>query len=88
MSRVDVFVLAVLSRKNKLSLSNIVRKVADINLNKPPSRIGIYKRLNVLIGQKLISFEWKQGEKIYIISEEGLETITEFINQLNGAQSA
>jgi DNA-binding PadR family transcriptional regulator len=62
--------------------------VVKINLNKPPSRIGIYKRLNVLIGQELVNFEWKQGEKIYIISEKGLETITEFINQLNGAQSA
>jgi DNA-binding PadR family transcriptional regulator len=88
MSRVDVFVLAVLFRKNKLSLSNIVEKIAEINLTKPPSRIGMYKRLQILKEQKLVDFEWKQGEKIYIITEKGLETISEFINQLNGAQSA
>jgi DNA-binding PadR family transcriptional regulator len=87
MSRVDVFVLAVLSRQNKLSLSNIVEKVTEINLIKPPSRIGIYKRLHVLKDQSLVNFEWRQGEKIYTISEEGLRVITEFINQLNGAQS-
>ncbi|MEG4453830.1 hypothetical protein [Microcoleus sp. N9_A1] len=84
MSRVDVFVLAVLSRKNRLSLSRIVEEVRGINLNKPPSRIGIYKRLNVLRTQNLVGFEWKQGEKIYIISEEGREKISEFINQLIG----
>ncbi|MEG4501587.1 helix-turn-helix transcriptional regulator [Microcoleus sp. F10-C6] len=88
MSRVDVFVLAVLSRQNKLSLSNIVEKVAEINLIKPPSRIGIYKRLHVLKDQALVNFEWKQGEKIYTISEKGLQVITEFIDQLTGAQSA
>ncbi|MEG5044611.1 hypothetical protein [Microcoleus sp. B4-C1] len=87
MSRVDVFVLAVLSRENKLSLSNIVKKIGEINLNKPPSRIGIYKRLNVLKEQNLVSFEWKQGKKNYIVSEKGLEIITEFINQLTGVQS-
>ncbi|MEG4172426.1 MULTISPECIES: hypothetical protein [unclassified Microcoleus] len=87
MSKVDIFVLAVLCHESKLSLSNIVKKIGEINLTKPPSRIGIYKRLNVLREQSLVSFEWKQGEKIYIISQKGLETITEFINQLNGAQS-
>ncbi|MEG4326718.1 hypothetical protein QUB37_26945 [Microcoleus sp. AT3-A2] len=84
MRRVDVFVLAVLSRKNRLSLSSIVEEVRGINLSKPPSRIGIYKRLNVLGTQNLVGFEWKQGEKIYIISEEGREKISEFINQLIG----
>lgn len=88
MSRVDVFVLAVLSRKDKLSLSRIVEEISEINLAKPPSRIGIYKRLNVLKNQNLVNFEWKQGEKIYRISQTGLMTITEFISQLNGAQSA
>ncbi|MEG4037553.1 hypothetical protein QUA03_27490 [Microcoleus sp. S36b_A4] len=87
MSRVDVFVLAVLSRKNKLSLSQIVEEVRKINLAKPPSRIGIYKRLNVLGTQNLVGFEWKQGEKIYIISEEGREIISEFINQLMGVSA-
>ncbi|MEG4198580.1 hypothetical protein [Microcoleus sp. Pol12A5] len=85
MSRVDAFVLAVLSRKNKLSLSQIVEEVREINLTKPPSRIGIYKRLNNVLGnQNLVKFEWKQGEKVYIISEEGREVISEFINQLIG----
>lgn len=88
MSRIDIFVLAVLSDQNKLSLSSIVKKVAEINLIKPPSRIAIYKRLHVLKDQDLINFEWRQGEKIYTISEEGLKNIKEFINQLNGAQSA
>lgn len=88
MSRVDMFVLAVLSRKYKLSLSDIVREIGEINLTKPPSRIGIYKRLHVLKDQNLVDFDWKQGEKIYIISEKGLQIITEFIKQLNGAQSA
>jgi DNA-binding PadR family transcriptional regulator len=88
MSKVDVFVLAILSKENKLSLSSIVKKIAEINLIKPPSRIGIYKRLHVLKDQSLVNFEWRQGEKIYTISEEGLKNIKEFINQLNGAQSA
>jgi len=84
MSRVDVFVLAVLCKKNRISLSNIVEEIRKINLSKPPSRIGIYKRLNVLNSQKLVTFEWKQAEKIYIISEEGCKVINEFINQLVG----
>jgi DNA-binding PadR family transcriptional regulator len=89
MSRVDVFVLAVLSQTNKqLSLSSIVRKIGDINLAKPPSRIGIYKRLHVLQNKQLVNSEWKEGEKTYAISHKGMAAITEFINQLNGVRSA
>ncbi|MEG4969677.1 hypothetical protein QUB17_33805 [Microcoleus sp. B5-C4] len=84
MSRVDMFVLAVLSRKNYLSLSSVVKEVREMNLSKPPSKIGIYKRLNVLKNQNLVSFEWNQGKKIYFISEKGCEIINEFINQLIG----
>ncbi len=77
----------MLSDKN-LSLREIVQKFQQLKIQKPPSRIAIYKRPTALVIKKLINFEWNEGMKFYKISEEGLKDISEFANQFKGAESA
>jgi DNA-binding PadR family transcriptional regulator len=85
--RVDIFLLRVLMLSDKnLSLREIVQKIQQLKIKKPPSRIAIYKRLTALAIKKLIDFEWNEGMKFYKISEEGLEDISEFANQFKGAE--
>jgi len=48
MSRVDIFILAIMSSKNKLPLSKIVEKVQVAEISQVPSKLAIYKRLHVL----------------------------------------
>ena len=88
MSRVDIFLLAIMASQKELSLAKITQKVAEANINKPPSRLAIYKRLQVLSHRKLINVFWQKKEKFYKISIEGKSAITEFKNQLNRAESA
>jgi DNA-binding PadR family transcriptional regulator len=82
MSTIDIYLLAILSCKNRLSLSTLVGKIQLINTRKSPSRITIYKRLHTLKGDKLVNTFWKEGKKIYEISPEGMLFIKEFKNQL------
>ena len=70
----------------KLCLKEIVEKVRGMNTRKPPSRTAIYKRLASLNTKDLINFEWSEGIKLYKISEKGIEDISEFTNQLFGAE--
>jgi DNA-binding PadR family transcriptional regulator len=87
--RVDIFLLRVLMFSNKnLSLREIVQRIQQLKIEKPPSRIAIYKRLTALVTKELIDFEWNEGMKFYKISEEGLKDISEFANQFKGAESA
>jgi DNA-binding PadR family transcriptional regulator len=87
--RVDIFLLRVLMFSNKnLSLREIVQKIQQLKIKKPPSRIAIYKGLTALVTKQLIDFEWNEGMKFYKISEEGLKDISEFANQFKGAESA
>lgn len=86
--RVDIFLLRMLMFSNKnLCLREIVQKIQQLKIEKPPSRIAIYKRLTALVIKKLIDFEWKEGMKFYKISEEGLKDISEFANLFKGAES-
>lgn len=86
--RVDIFVLRVLMLSNKdLYLREIVQEIQHLELNKPPSRIAIYKRLTALAIKQLVKFEWNEGMKLYKISEEGMRDISQLTNQLIGAES-
>ena len=85
--RVDIFLLRILmTSKKKLCLKEIVEKIRKINAKKPPSRTAIYKRLAKLNTKNLINFEWNGGIKFYKLSEQGIEDISEFTNQLLGAE--
>ncbi len=88
MSRVDIFLLAVMKSENKLSLAKIVQKIRIANINKSPSRIGVYQRLNILKSRELVNVSWTEQEKFYQISPKGISAIAEFKNQLERAQSA
>jgi len=70
----------------KLCLKEIVEKIRGMNTRKLPSRTAIYKRLASLNTKDLIDFEWSEGIKLYKISEKGVEDISEFTNQLFGAE--
>jgi DNA-binding PadR family transcriptional regulator len=85
--RVDIFLLRILMISDKkLCLKEIVEKIRKINTKKPPSRTAIYKRLARLNTKDLINFEWSEGIKLYKISTKGIEDISEFTNQLLGAE--
>jgi len=85
--KVDIFLLRILMLSDKkLCLKEIVEKVRGMNTRKPPSRTAIYKRLASLNTKDLINFEWSEGIKLYKISEKGIEDISEFTNQLFGAE--
>jgi DNA-binding PadR family transcriptional regulator len=81
MSRIDCLVLASLKTKS-LSLTGITSKIATINVEKPPTRIGIHARLKKLNEQGLIVFNWEEGQKIYTITTKGNVIFKRFINQL------
>jgi DNA-binding PadR family transcriptional regulator len=85
--RVDIFLLRILMLSDKkLCLKEIVEKIRGMNTRKLPSRTAIYKRLASLNTKDLIDFEWSKGIKLYKISEKGVEDISEFTNQLFGAE--
>jgi DNA-binding PadR family transcriptional regulator len=85
--KVDIFLLRILMLSDKkLCLKEIVEKIRGMNTRKPPSRTAIYKRLASLNTKDLINFEWSEGIKLYKISEKGIEDISEFTNQLFGAE--
>jgi len=85
--RVDIFLLRILMLSyKKLCLKEIVEKIRVMNTRKLPSRTAIYKRLASLNTKDLIDFEWSKGIKLYKISEKGVEDISEFTNQLFGAE--
>jgi len=81
MSRIDCLVLASLKRET-LSLTGITNKIATINVEKPPTRIGIHARLKKLNERGLIVFSWQEGQKIYTITTKGNVIFKRFINQL------
>jgi hypothetical protein len=47
-----MFLLAVMSSPNRLSLAKIVRQVRLADINKASYRIGVYQKLNVLKNHK------------------------------------
>ena len=69
-------------RKKSLSLTGITNKIASNNIEKLPTRIGIHARLKKLNNQGFVIFSWKEGQKIYTITNKGLLEIKGFINQL------
>lgn len=88
MSRVDIFLLEIMSGKKELPFSKIVKKVEIAEISHVPSRLAIYKRLHVLKKQEYINTSWgEKGEKLYQISTAGISVITEFKNQLTRAES-
>jgi DNA-binding PadR family transcriptional regulator len=82
--RVDIFVLRVLMLSEKdLCLREIVQKLQQLNLEKPPGKTAIYKRLNTMAVRKLVQFSFTEERiKLYRISEQGLNEISELINYL------
>lgn len=81
MSRIDCLVLASL-KTEPLSLTGITNKIATINVEKPPTRIGIHARLKKLNKEGSIVFSWEEGQKIYTITTKGNVIFKRFINQL------
>jgi DNA-binding PadR family transcriptional regulator len=81
MSRIDYLVLASL-KKESLSLTEINKKICMMNVEKPPTRIGIHARLKKLHEQNLIIFTWEEGQKFYTITTKGNISFKRFINQL------
>jgi DNA-binding PadR family transcriptional regulator len=81
MIRIDCLILASL-KKETLSLTGITNKIATINLEKPPTRIGIHARLKKLNEEGSILFSWEEGKKIYTITTKGNVVLKRFINQL------
>jgi DNA-binding PadR family transcriptional regulator len=81
MSRIDCLVLASLEKKS-LSLTGITNKIAANNIEKLPTRIGIHARLKKLNNEGFVIFSWREGQKIYTITNEGILEIKQFINQL------
>ncbi|HAT77548.1 MAG TPA: hypothetical protein DCS19_12160 [Flavobacterium sp.] len=84
MSKIDIFLLATLFGKNRLSLSTIVQRIQFMKITQPPSRITIYQRLHTLKGNELVNISWEEGKKLYEISPQGMLVITEFKEQLSG----
>jgi len=82
MNKLDIFLLTILSHNDRLCLREIAITIDQINLDKPPSRSGLYKRLEVLKIQEIIEIEWKVGKKQYLISTQGLIKIKKLTNQL------
>jgi hypothetical protein len=82
MNKIDIFLLTILSHNDRLCLKKIAITIDKINLDKPPSRSGLYKRLEVLKTQEMIEIEWKLGKKQYLISTQGLRRIKKLTNQL------
>jgi DNA-binding PadR family transcriptional regulator len=85
--RVDIFVLRVLMLSNRdLCLREIVQQMQSLELEKPPARTAIYKRLNAMAVKHLVDFRWNEEKiKLYKISEEGLREISQLTYQLTGA---
>lgn len=76
MGTVDIYLLKILSSNNVLSLSEIVNKIQQLELEKPPSRIALYQRLSILREKKnFVDFEWKEGQKLYKICNKGRQEI-------------
>jgi DNA-binding PadR family transcriptional regulator len=83
MGTVDMYLLKVLSNDNFLSLSEIVSKIQQLNLKKPPSRIALYQRLTILREKKnFVDCEWKEGQKFYKICSKGRQEILEVSKNL------
>jgi hypothetical protein len=82
MNKLDIFLLTILSHNDRLCLRKIAIVIDKINLDKPFSRSGLYKRLEVLRAQEMVEIEWKVGKKQYLISTEGLKRIKKLTNQL------
>jgi DNA-binding PadR family transcriptional regulator len=82
--RVDIFVLRVLMlSKRGLCLREIVQELQRLNLEKPPARTAIYKRLNAMAIKHLVNFSFTDEKiKLYRISKEGLQEISELTNYL------
>jgi DNA-binding PadR family transcriptional regulator len=91
--RVDIFVLRVLMLSKKdLCLREIVQQMQKLNLEKPPGKTAIYKRLNAMAVKHLVNFSFTEEKiKLYRISEQGLTDImqltNQLTNQLTGAES-
>lgn len=81
MSKIDNLVLASLERES-LSLSEIIKKISNVNVEKVPTRIGVHTRLKKLNQDGLIVFSWCEGKKIYSITAKGIAKFRRFINQL------
>jgi hypothetical protein len=73
-----VFLWAVMSSQNKLSLAKIIQKIPRANINRIPSLIGVYQRLNVLKNSDLVNESWQEKEKFSEISQKGMSVITKF----------
>ena len=90
--RVDIFVLRVLMLSKKdLCLREIVQKIEQLELEKPPGKTAIYKRLNIMAVNELVQFSFTTERiKLYRISEQGLRDISQLTNyltsQLAGAE--
>ena len=69
MSRVDIFLGAVMSSPNKLSLAKIVQKLPRTNINRSFYRRGVYQRLNVGKNSDLVNVSGQSKDKFYEISQ-------------------
>ncbi len=86
MSTNDLILLLMLSSNNELRLSEIIKKFRGLEIEKLPTRTGIYNRLAILSKKRLIETSWKKGEKLYKSSDIGKKTVEKFqinLNQFN-----
>ncbi|MEG3843056.1 hypothetical protein [Microcoleus sp. herbarium14] len=86
MSINDLILLSILSSKNELPVSEIIKKFRKLELEKLPTRTEIYSRLAILSTRKLVETSWKKGQKLYKSSDIGKKTVEIFqinLNQLN-----
>jgi DNA-binding PadR family transcriptional regulator len=82
MSINDLILLSILSDK-ELTLSEIIKKFRELELEKLPTRTGIYSRLAILSTRKLMQTSWKEGEKLYKSSDIGKNVVEKFRVNLN-----
>jgi DNA-binding PadR family transcriptional regulator len=85
MSINDLIILSILSN-NELPISKIMKRFTELELEKLPTRTGIYNRLTILSTRRLIKKSWKKGQKLYTSSDIGTATAKKFkvsLNQFN-----
>jgi len=83
MSTNDLILLSLLSSRNELTLSKIMKKFTQLEIDKVPTRTGIYNRLNIRSVRNLISPSWKEGQKLYKSYDLGKAVVKRFKTNLN-----
>lgn len=78
----DLMLLSILNER-ELTLSKIVEKLRELEIEKLPTRTAIYTKLGVLSKRNLVKSFWKEGAKIYKSSENGKQMLNKLKTTLN-----